>query len=77
MKANQFCGFTNGVSAFNKAAGLAVSRGAVGLATYCGATVRPKRGLASSAGALEAESPDPRGLGIPRCLVRPASGGCQ
>ncbi|NEP04389.1 MAG: hypothetical protein F6K25_20090 [Okeania sp. SIO2G4] len=49
----------------NKATGLAVSRGAVGLATYCGATVRPKRGLALEAGAMlaqllcqeEAESP--------------------
>ena len=55
--------------AFNKATGLAVS--------VCGANVRPKRGLASSAGALEAESPDPRGLVILRCLVRAASGGCQ
>ncbi|NES07463.1 MAG: hypothetical protein F6K22_34520 [Okeania sp. SIO2F4] len=33
----------------NKAAGLAVS--------VCGATVRPKRGSALEAGALEAESP--------------------
>ncbi|NEN90864.1 MAG: hypothetical protein F6K48_18885 [Okeania sp. SIO3H1] len=28
---------------------------------------RPERGLASEAGALEAESPESRGLGIPRC----------
>ncbi|NET24574.1 hypothetical protein [Okeania sp. SIO1I7] len=43
--------------------------------SVCGATVRPERGLASEAGATlaqllcqeEAESPEPRGLGIPRC----------
>ncbi|NEO57460.1 MAG: hypothetical protein F6K54_32930 [Okeania sp. SIO3B5] len=35
---------------YHKAAGLAVS--------VCGATVRPKRGLALEAGALEAERPN-------------------
>ena len=35
------------------AAGLAVSRGAVGLATYCGATVRPKEIKSQRAGAMK------------------------
>ncbi|NEN92660.1 MAG: hypothetical protein F6K48_28675 [Okeania sp. SIO3H1] len=76
-KINQFCGFANSVLSLNKAAGLAVS--------VCGATVRPERGLASEAGATlaqllcqeEAESPELRGLGIPRCHASAASGGCQ
>ncbi|NEO51662.1 MAG: hypothetical protein F6K54_00230 [Okeania sp. SIO3B5] len=47
------------VLVLNKAAGLAVS--------VCRATVRPERSSAFEAGALEAENPSPRGLGIPRC----------
>ncbi len=40
----------------DRAARLAVSRGAVGLATYCGATVRPERGSTLEAGALFREA---------------------
>ncbi len=38
------------------AAGLAVSRGAVGLATYCGATVRPEGSKSQKAGAMSQKS---------------------
>ncbi|MDJ0519878.1 MAG: hypothetical protein QNJ74_27665 [Trichodesmium sp. MO_231.B1] len=80
-----FAVFPKRVLWYLKAAGLAVSRGAVGLATYCGATVRPERGfdlggwcIVSAAPLQEAaENPNQRWLGIPRCHASAASGGCQ